>query len=68
MEIPINYLAVLAAAVSNMVLGFLWYGPLFGKTWSKLMGWGEMTPEKMNVGYYLAAMLVMGAILGGWTA
>ena len=47
MEVPINYLAVLVAGISNMVIGFLWYGPLFGKTWSHLMGWGEMTPEKM---------------------
>lgn len=47
MEIPINYLAVLVAAVSNMVIGFLWYGPLFGKTWSQLMGWGELTPEQL---------------------
>lgn len=47
MEIPVNYLAILVAAVSNMALGFLWYGPLFGKAWSQLMGWGEMTPEKM---------------------
>ena len=46
--VPINYLAVIAAAISNMVLGFLWYGPLFGKTWSALMSWGEMTPEKMK--------------------
>jgi hypothetical protein len=47
MEIPINYLAVLVAAIFNMVLGFLWYGPLFGKRWSALMGWGEMTAEKI---------------------
>ena len=45
--VPVNYLAVLVSAVVFMVLGFLWYGPLFGKEWSKLMGWGEMTPEKM---------------------
>ncbi|MBI5644836.1 DUF1761 domain-containing protein [Candidatus Kaiserbacteria bacterium] len=45
--VPINYLAVIVAAIANMVLGFLWYGPLFGKTWSHLMGWGEMTPDKM---------------------
>ena len=46
--IPINYLAVVASAVAAMVVGFLWYGPLFGKSWSKLMGWGDMTPEKMK--------------------
>ena len=33
----INYLAVLAAAVVSMGLGFLWYGPLFGKLWIQLM-------------------------------
>ncbi len=47
MDIPINYLAILACGIANMVIGFLWYGPLFGKKWSQLMGGGEMTPEKM---------------------
>ncbi|MBI2655317.1 DUF1761 domain-containing protein [Candidatus Woesearchaeota archaeon] len=37
----INYLAVLAAAVASIVLGFLWYGPLFGKTWAQLMGFDK---------------------------
>ena len=66
-SIPINYLAVLVAAISNMVIGFLWYGPLFGKPWSRLMGWGEMTPErqkemqkKMMPGY---AITFVGALL-----
>lgn len=45
--VPINYLAVLLSAIVAMVIGFLWYGPLFGKKWSELMGWGPMTPEKM---------------------
>lgn len=40
--IEINYLAVLATGVVAMILGFLWYGPLFGKTWMALVG---MTPE-----------------------
>ena len=35
--VSVNYLAVLAAAIAAMVLGFLWYGPLFGKMWMKLM-------------------------------
>ena len=45
MEITINYLAVVASAVSAMVLGFLWYGPIFGKQWRELMG---ITPESMQ--------------------
>ena len=36
--IPINYLAVLVAAIVNMVVGSLWFGPLFGKPWMKLSG------------------------------
>ena len=45
--VPINYWAVIVSAVVSMAVGFLWYGPLFGKKWSELMGWGPMTPEKM---------------------
>jgi hypothetical protein len=35
--VPVNYLAVLAATVLSMIIGSLWFGPLFGKTWMKLM-------------------------------
>jgi uncharacterized membrane protein YagU involved in acid resistance len=35
-------MAVVAAAVSAMVIGYVWYGPLFGKMWMKLMGVKEM--------------------------
>lgn len=44
MKVPINHLAVLVAAVASMVLGALWYGPIFGKTWVTLSGF---TKEKM---------------------
>lgn len=43
--VQINYIAVLVSAVAAMVLGSLWYGPLFGKRWMKYMGW---TKEKMD--------------------
>src|SRR3989344_5945336 len=43
--VPINYLAVVAAAVASMAIGFVWYGPLFGKQWMALMGF---TKESMN--------------------
>ncbi len=45
--ITINYLAVLVAAIGSMILGAIWYGPLFGKVWMNLMGWGGMSPEQM---------------------
>lgn len=32
----INYLAVIAAALSAFLLGSIWYGPLFGRKWREL--------------------------------
>lgn len=40
----INYWAVLACGIASMVIGSLWYGPLFGKLWMKFEG---ITQEKM---------------------
>ena len=45
MGVPINYLAVIVAAVVNMAIGSLWYGPIFGKIWTALAG---MTEEHIN--------------------
>lgn len=68
--VPINYLAVLVAAVSNMFLGFLWYGPLFGKQWIKLMNFDKKKMEQakkkgMGKTYVLAFVgaLVMAYVL-----
>ena len=37
----INLLAVLAAAVASMIIGSVWYGPLFGSVYTKAMGWSH---------------------------
>ena len=44
-EIKINYLAVLVAVVLQFVLGFLWYGPLFGEPWMEMVGLDMATVE-----------------------
>lgn len=44
----VNLVAVLISGVAMMVLGFLWYGPLFGKIWMKAMGYTEKDAEKMK--------------------
>ena len=49
MDFDINFLAVLLAAVAHQVLGFLWYGVLFKKTWLQAMGKSEADAE-MNQG------------------
>jgi hypothetical protein len=42
--ITVTYLAVLACAIAAMPVGFLWFGPLFGKAWARHMGFGDMQP------------------------
>ena len=46
----INYWAVLVAGVASMVLGMLWYGPLFGKRWMQLSGFTQADMEKAKAG------------------
>lgn len=48
MDVTINYWAVLVCGVVSMVLGALWYGPLFGKLWMREMGWGGKSPEEIQ--------------------
>lgn len=38
-----NLLGLLVCAVASMILGFVWFGPLFGKQWMKVIG---ATPPK----------------------
>ena len=45
----LNWLAILAAAISTMVIGFLWYSPLlFAKPWMKEMGYDPNDKAKME--------------------
>jgi len=37
----INYLAVIVAALCSFIVGWIWYGPLFGKIWMKLHGFSK---------------------------
>ena len=36
-QIHVNFMAVIAAVIASFMLGWLWYGPLFGKKWASLM-------------------------------
>lgn len=70
--VDINYWAVLVAAIASMVIGFLWYGVLFGKIWTRMMGWDpndtarmEAMKKEANKGYTLQFIgsLVMAYVL-----
>lgn len=40
--IAINYLAIGLCVVAGMFVGWLWFGPLFGKPWARHMGMEDM--------------------------
>lgn len=66
----VNYLAVLVAAVAAHALGFLWYGPLFGKKWRQLMKVSEKDMEKAKqkgmtkvvLGSFLGTLVMAGVL------
>lgn len=47
-EFNVNLIALVVSIIAMQVLGFLWYGPLFGKLW--LRGMGKSREELGNSG------------------
>lgn len=48
-QISIEVLPALVAATVAFVIGGLWYGPLFGRTWSRAVG---IDPDQIHPGVY----------------
>ena len=59
MEVSINWVAVLVAAVVNMIVGSLWYGPIFGRAWKHMMGFTDDMMKSMRLS-------AMQAMVGGF--
>jgi len=64
------YLEILIAAIVSQALGFLWYGPLFGKKWMSLMKLNDKDKDKakqkgMGKTYFFSfgASLITAAVL-----
>ena len=58
----INWLAVLIAAVLTFVLGGLWYGPLFGKTWQRASGVTDEQQKSANMAMIFGVSFVLQLI------
>ena len=57
--ITLHWPAIAAAVVSNIVIGFLWYGPLLGKAWMKEMGLSpDHKPDQAAVKRSMIIMIV----------
>ena len=67
----INYLAVFVSAVASLVIGALWYGPMFGKPWMRplgisresMQGWEKKMVAKRGYAISFISSLVMAYTL-----
>ena len=62
-----NILAIVVCAIVALVIGSIWYGPIFGKAWMQIMGVATMTPEqqadmKKKMGIMYATQFVLSLI------
>lgn len=67
MDVPINYLAIAIGTVAAMLLGWLWYGPVFGATWRRLTG-EPMTRAAVIYPITAVATFVTGYVIAYVTA
>lgn len=62
--VPINLMAILVAAIAAVILGSVWYGPLFGKKWMHLMGIAmNPTPENKRKMMKSYVLMFIGTLL-----
>jgi hypothetical protein len=61
-DVTIDWLGILLAVVAAMVIGGLWYGPLYGKQWMRSIGktQEELKAQGPGLGYVVA---LLGALL-----
>ena len=63
MFVDLNWLAIVVCTVFSMVLGFIWYGPLFDKPWMKLVGLKkeDIDPKDSMKGHLIS---LVGSFIG----
>ena len=45
--VSVNWLAMVVCAIASLVIGGIWYGPLFGKPFRVAMGMDNLDPVKL---------------------
>ena len=57
----VNWLAVLVGTVLSMAMGALWYGPLFGQLWLRLIG---KTADELESDPIMYVKTALAALIG----
>ena len=58
-----NFAAIAAAVVASFIFGWLWYGPLFGKAWARLMGMSPDIKPDPKIMMRGMALMIVGCFL-----
>lgn len=61
--VDINWLAVVVGTVGYMVLGALWYGPLFGSVWMRSMGYESAEDVEGEDSWENYALTTLGSLV-----
>ncbi|APG63624.1 hypothetical protein LPB140_05565 [Sphingorhabdus lutea] len=57
-----NFLAIFVAALSGFMVGGLWYGPIFGKTWMAEHGFTEDSIKETNMAKLYGSVFLLSLI------
>ena len=63
MDFALNWYLILATALVPLIVGFVWYGPLFGKLWMQEAGITEESMKGSNMALIFGISLVFGVFL-----
>lgn len=55
----INWLAIIGATLSSFLIGGIWYGPLFGRSWMQEFGFTEEALGQRNLPVVFGGSLVL---------
>ena len=64
MEVAVNWLPIVIAMVASLLIGFAWYGPLFGQVWMRESG--ITMPEKPPSMTKPIILSLIGALFMGY--
>ena len=63
MEISINWIPIIVAALIPMVIGAIYYGPIFGRAWMSSLGITEEDLKDANMAVIYGVALVLSFLL-----
>ena len=65
--VGLNWWAIIVATLAAFALGWLWYGPLFGKKWLEALGKEELNPppQPFVISFFAALLtcIVLAALM-----